>query len=245
MRLYTAYDSTVWKLSVTVVGFVIKVGGNKSLLGLVANARPWMADLFLFIYEFTTALMLRLMQMSLPDEDTAVQIGLASAMGEVCVRIFFFAAFAKGGLRQRSLGNEMTDKDWYDYARWGKTRVQDGTNDEIVEYLSTITAGLFLIFLAPTDAFSFATSVAIKPNTVLLLCLYQLVPELFLDFFVTFIETSNGLKTLHESYWNPSTGGDPNARAWIDRKGDLFKGIAAKLASVVLFTAFILLVARI
>jgi hypothetical protein len=52
--------------------------------------------------------------------------------------------------------------------------------------MSSITAGLFLVYLAPTGVFSFVASSNISSATVVTLCMFQIVPELFLDFYVTF-----------------------------------------------------------
>jgi hypothetical protein len=45
-----------------------------------------------------------------------------------------------------------------------------------------------VIFLSPLGWFKFATSEQIPPETVMYLCMYQMVPELFMDFFITFME---------------------------------------------------------
>ena len=70
--------------------------------------------------------------------------------------------------------------------------------------------------------------------------MYQLVPELFLDFYVTFIEVQAGLLTLHELYWDPSAGGDPNSKYRANRMGDLFKSLSMKPAVTVSLTGFVL-----
>jgi len=71
--------------------------------------------------------------------------------------------------------------------------------------------------------------------------MYQLVPELFLDFYVTFIEVQAGLLTLHELYWDPSAGGDPNSKYRANRIGDLFKSLNVKLAMTIGVTGFVLM----
>lgn len=162
------------------------LSGNKVLLKLVRGNRACITDSFLFIYEFTTALMLRILTMTIPDERTAQLVGLIGAVGEVCVRIFFFNLFFKTGIRRNKRG--MSNEETYSYALWGKLRVQDGINDMAVEYISSITSALLLIHLSPLDAFSFATSDKIDESAVLTICLYQIVPEIFLDLYVTFME---------------------------------------------------------
>lgn len=102
--VFKAYDSNEWKVSVTLVAFGIKVARNKVVLKFVGEHRPWMADLLLYVYEFATALLLRILQMSLPDEQTARLMGLFGAVAEVCVRIFFFNLYLKAGVHRNKKG---------------------------------------------------------------------------------------------------------------------------------------------
>lgn len=66
--------------------------------------------------------------------------------------------------------------------------------------MSSIVGGFFMIYLAPTGLFSFSTTTVISSKTILTLVMYQLVPELFIDFYVTFMENFGGLRVLHETY---------------------------------------------
>jgi len=141
----------------------------------------------------------------------------------------------------RTNPKDMTDEQRFKFAQRGRLRVIDGTNDMIVEYLSSLTAAMFILYLAPTGAFSFATSEQIETAAVVKLLAYQLVPELFLDFYVTFIEAQGGLLTLHELYWDPSAGGVPSSKYRANRLGDLFKALSAKLCGAVVLTAFVLM----
>ncbi|GMH81155.1 hypothetical protein TrST_g11755 [Triparma strigata] len=236
--LFQAFDSVTWKLFVTLVAFVLKVAGNKVMLKLVAGQRVWVADSLLFSYEFATALLLRVLQMSLPDEHTAQLVGLVGAVGEVCVRIFFFNLYLKAGLQRSKQG--MTLKEQHAYAAWGKLRVQDGSNDMLVEYLSSISSSMFLIMLAPLDSFDLATTTEISQRTVLIITAYQVVPELFLDFYVTFMETFCGLSKLHENYWDPKAGGDPRSSITVGRWGDLVKSLVLELVGTIVLITVIL-----
>ena len=62
------------------------------MLGLVGHLAPWLMDIELFTYEFVTALLLRLLQLSMPDFNMAMYFSLAGGIGEVrehccvCVR---------------------------------------------------------------------------------------------------------------------------------------------------------------
>jgi len=238
-RALGVYTSDLWKVLVTILAFGIKVAGNKGMLKLVAGGRPWMTDANLFAYEFVTATLLRVLQLSIPNERIAQLISLFSAVAEVCVRIFFFNRFTLAAMRTNP--KDMTDEQRFKFAQRGRLRVVDGTNDMVVEYLSSLTAAMFILYLAPTGAFSFATSEAIETAAVMKLLMYQLVPELFLDFYVTFIEVQGGLLTLHELYWDPRTGGDPNSKYRANRWGDLFKSLSVKLAITIVLTCFVLM----
>ena len=103
-------------------------------------------------------------------------------------------------------------------------------------------AGLFLVYLAPTDAFSFATSEVLSVSSVLTICGVQMIPEFFLDLFCTFNEIKNGISLLHENYWSVSAGADPNSKHLAHRIGDLPKAIATKLCMTICLSAFVLVV---
>ncbi|GMI38531.1 hypothetical protein TeGR_g7734 [Tetraparma gracilis] len=196
----------------------------------------WACDQQLYGYEYATALIVRILQLSLPDENTAMLVGLAGAVVEVGTRIFFYMLFLKKGLANP----RMTDEEKKKYAQRGKLRVQDASNDMVVEYMSSIVAGLFMIHLAPTGVFSFATTAEISTNTIIKLCAFQIVPELFLDFYVTFMEIYGGLKDLHVGYWKMGTGAEENSKHWVKRLGDLPKATLCKVVHTWTFTAFVL-----
>jgi hypothetical protein len=108
--------------------------------------------------------------------------------------------------------------------------------------MSSIVAGLFLVHLAPTGAFNFATTAAVDSNVVIKLCAFQIVPELFLDFYVTFMEIFGGLKHMHVSYWKLSTGSKKDSKKWGERRGDIIKSLVMKVCATWGFTAFVLAV---
>ena len=70
--------------------------------------------------------------------------------------------------------------------------------------------------------------------------MYQLVPELFIDFYCTFMEINNGLRTLHESYWKADTGTDKTSKFWSYRTGDLFKATVMTFLFTINVTCFTL-----
>ena len=103
-------------------------------------------------------------------------------------------------------------------------------------------AGLFLIYLAPTDAFSFATSEVLSMSSILTICGVQMIPEFFLDLFCTFNEIKNGISLLHENYWSLSAGADPKSKHLANRIGDLPKAMVNKLCTTICLSAFVLVV---
>lgn len=182
--------------------------------------------------------MLRVLQMSLPDERTAQLVGLVGAVGEVAVRIFYFNLYLKAGIASTKKGMDEDQK--YAYALRGKMRVQDGTNDMIVEYLSSIVSSMLLIILAPYGVFSFASNKVVSQETVLVIMAYQIVPEIFLDLYVTFMECFCGLARLHESYWDTVTGGDAKSALKVERWGNLFKASIMKINCTVIIVGVVL-----
>ncbi|GMH71700.1 hypothetical protein TL16_g05722 [Triparma laevis f. inornata] len=236
-KMFKALDSTAWKLFVTLAAFGLKVCGNKFMLKIVQGARSWVADMLLYSYELVAALLLRILQMSIPDERTAQLVGLIGAVAEVCVRIFFFNLYLKAGVRDKTRMNEDA---MHKYAVWGKVRVQDGTNDMLVEYISSAISAMLLIMLAPLDAFGLATTAEISQQTVFVITAYQIVPELFLDFYVTFMEIFCGLSKLYENYWDLRAGGDLRSSIMVDRFGDIGKATVSKLILTIIIMTFVL-----
>ena len=110
----------------------------------------------------------------------------------------------------------------------------------LAQYVSSIIASMFLIYLAPTGRFAFATTTEISTAVILKLCAYQIVPELFLDFYVTFMEIYGGLKEMHINYWKASTGANTESKFWANRRGDLFKANLLKSISTWFVVSFVL-----
>jgi len=79
-RGFGAYTGDLWKVFVTLLAFGIKVAGNKGLLKIVGGGRPWMTDFNLFFYEFATATLLRILQLSIPNEHIAQLMSLFSGV---------------------------------------------------------------------------------------------------------------------------------------------------------------------
>ena len=240
VQLFQLSDRTYWKVLVTLLALAIKVGGNKCLLTILSRntPKPWLCDLTIFVYEYATALMCRILQMPIPNTTTAQLISLATAVVEVATRNFFFVLYLKAGMNN----SFWVEKDRMAYAKRAKLRVQDCSNDMVVEYLSTFTSSLFLLYLEPSGVFKFASDEAVSSSTVLMLAAYQLAPEVGLDFYATFMEVFAGLREVHIMYWARGTGSDSRSRNFFDRQGDLFKATVTKITMTVAVTCFILIV---
>jgi len=134
-------DSSLAKGVVSVLGLLVKVTGNKALLLILNDSvlNSWMQDLILFQYEYSTALLCRILQLSIPNPFAAMLMSLFGADLEMGVRVFFFTDFLKMGLAMKERKSKynkekqglQADRDGF-YKR-GRMRVQDGSNDMIVE----------------------------------------------------------------------------------------------------------------
>jgi hypothetical protein len=69
-----------------------------------------------------------------------------------------------------------------------------------------------------------------------------MIPELILDFFITFMEVFGGLKSMHVAYWDARTGADPKSKFTVLRVGDLPKSLFLKCCATASLTAFVLAV---
>jgi hypothetical protein len=235
-RMSDAMEHNAWKVAVALFALVIKVVGNKLQLRLIAKANmaSWVADAMLFAFEFATALMCRLLQLSIPSQSAAQVISLCSAVVEIAVRIFFYHMYIKVWLTK---AGKMNKENRLVYQKRGKLRVQDGTNDMVVEYLSSLAAAAMLVFLGATGSFNLSSN-GIASSQVWAICAFQLVPEPFLDFYATYMEIDGGLSKFHDGYWSFATGARPGSKF-----GDLIKTIGAKICISIALIGTVLLVA--
>ena len=167
-------------------------------------------------------------------------MSLFGANLEMGVRVFFFTDFLKMGLRlqqqQGRRGQKEKDEDRDRFFKRGRMRVQDGSNDMVVEYVSSLAAAAVLVWLVPTGAFEFSTE-PVSSDQVITITMFQIVPELFLDFFCTFVEVNGGLIKLHKDYWSKKTGAKRGSFL-----GDLTKSLTCKFWAIFIFTPIVLMV---
>ena len=175
--------------------------------------------------------------MSIEDEDTAKQLSLYAAIMEAAVRIVFYVDFAKAGMEGG--GKMMTHAEYKQYVTRGKLRVSDAENDMQVEYVSTIAAAAVMLTLPKTGAFVFPSS-NVSDEQILSVTQHQLVLEIAVDFFCSFIENYGGLSKLHRECWSFQTGRLPGSPFY---KSNLVRGLVLKCTFVVLLTGTMFLVA--
>ena len=148
-----ALKSMVWVLSLG-----IKVAGNKLQILLITNMPhidSVVAESLIFLYEFVTAMLCRVMLFSIPDTTTALILSLANSWLEQSTRIGFFLHYLVGGLSRR---DAWTKARFERYTRKGEMRVVDASCDMVVEYISSIVAAFILWRLPQTGLFTFAAS---------------------------------------------------------------------------------------
>ena len=181
--------STAWKVAVSVFALIVKMVGNKLQVRLInlTNPHSFIADIMLFAYEISTSMLCRLLQLSIPSQTAAQLLSLSSAIVEMGTRVFFYNLYLKAGMKAGYMDKDQLQQ----YKKRGFMRVQDGSNDMVVEYLSGFIAVFILLWLSPTGAFDFSGQ-AVRSKQVLAVSFFQLAPEVFLDFYCTYIEVSGG-----------------------------------------------------
>ena len=242
--LYNVYDSNIWKAAISVFALLIKVTGNKGeikLIELTGQTHVWVNDLVLFGYEFATALLCRLLQLSIPSQQIAQLMSLFGCILEMGVRVFFFNNYLKDGLRKQG---KWTTEERDAYRKRGMLRAQDGNNDMVVEYVSCAAAVAILIFAVPTGALTLDAGQAVDPTQIMSIVLFQVGPEIILDFYCVFMEIYGGLGVFHSKYWSFSAGSKTTNGRW-KFFGNLAKGFVVKLFTMVaLFNLIVLSIAK-
>jgi hypothetical protein len=240
--LYNAYDTDAWKAAISVLALLVKVTGNKAEIKLIEfggdGLSVWIADVMLFGYEFATALLCRVLQLSIPSQQIAQLMSLFGCILEMGVRVFFFNNYLKDGLRK---GGTWTEEEKVAYRKRGMLRAQDGNNDMVVEYLSCAAAVSILIFAVPTGALNLEASQAVDRSQIYSIVSFQVGPEVILDFYCVFMEVFGGLGIFHSKYWSLHTGAKTTkGRRW-RYFGNLLKSFVAKIFVTLTASCLILL----
>ncbi|GMI45157.1 hypothetical protein TrCOL_g10621 [Triparma columacea] len=251
--LYNAYDNDAWKAAISVLALLVKVIGNKVEIKLLKiiddriadlididdlDVLPvWTADCMLFAYEFATALLCRVLQLSIPSQHVAQLTSLFGCILEMSVRIFFFNNYLKDALRK---GEKWTEEEKVAYRKSGMLRAQDGNNDMVVEYVSSAAAVAILIFAVPTGALNLKAGQTVDRSQIFSVVLFQVGPEVILDFYCVFMEVFGGLGVFHSKYWSLSTGARTTEGRW-SYFGNLLKSFVTKIFQTLLLSCLILL----
>jgi hypothetical protein len=239
--LYNAYGTDAWKAAISVFALLVKVTGNKVEIKLIEfvgdGLSVWIADAMLFAYEFSTALLCRVLQLSIPSQQIAQFMSVFGCILEMGVRVFFFNNYLKDGLRK---GGKWTEEEKVAYRKRGMLRAQDGNNDMVVEYLSCAAAVSILIYAVPTGALNLEASQAVDRSQLFSIVFFQVGPEVMLDFYCVFMEVFGGLGVFHSKYWDLHTGAKTTEGRW-RFFGNLLKSFVAKTFTTLMLTCLILL----
>ena len=156
--IFAAYRAaaTSWlKTIVYCIALGAKISGNKAQLWLMhrmPHLQPCTADQCAFCYELLTALLCRVLVMSMPDVNTAALLSVASSLVEVSSRLHFLVRYLVDGMRL------VTDEESTAWRERGFWRTLDGNNDNVIEYATTAVSALILYLLPQLGVFQFATS---------------------------------------------------------------------------------------
>jgi hypothetical protein len=190
-----------------VVGLLVKVGGNKLLILILKNNPKvplWLSHVMVFGYEYMTALLIRMILLSVPNESSAVFLSLLNAAMELMVRTWFFVAYvSKGGKNHAGIPASTPESDEFHraYVRRGQLRVMDGCNDSIVEYVTMVAAAAILAVLPQTGVFGLPTADDVAFRTLVRLLSLQIVTELVVDAFMFSLEAKGGMMPLQRQHW--------------------------------------------
>jgi hypothetical protein len=201
--IFAAYRaaSTTWlKTIIFFVALGAKVSGNKAQLWLMhrmPHLQRATADQSAFFYEYLTALLCRVLVMSIPDLELAKLLSVASSLIEVSGRLHFLVRYLVDGVRL------VTDEQRTAWRERGFWRALDGNNDNVIEYVTTVVSALMLYLLPQLGTFQFATGEesASDAGRLLTLVALNMLPEVLVDGFCLWTETLAGLGPTHLHYW--------------------------------------------
>jgi hypothetical protein len=189
----------------TIVYFValgIKTAGKKAMLLLLATlpaaVNRQVVDQYLFCYEFAASLLCRILILSMPDQQAAFIISLATNGLELMSRDFFYARYVGIGLRCQS------DHDRAAWSARGYWRVVDSNNTMVIEYVTTTVGAAILYLLPQLGVFVIATNVAesaVSVDRLVGMMAIQLIPEVVVDVYGIIIDSMGGLGERHIEYW--------------------------------------------
>jgi hypothetical protein len=209
--------------AVVLLGLLIKVTGNKLQLRLISHSKAplFVMDTSVFGYELVTALLIRMMLLSIPDENTAVLLSLFNAATELMTRTWFFVDYISKGAKQRADLGVWGDKK---FKRRGLARVVDGSNDMVVEYVTMALASAIVVLLSQIGAFDVPTVGVVDYEALARVLGVQVFTEMAIDTFATALEAKGGMVPLHAEYL----------------KGVTVANVAMQVVIVIIMVSFVL-----
>ncbi len=190
--------------AVLLLAILVKMGGNKLQLLLLKNLPKvplWISNVAVFLYEYVTALLVRMLLLSMPSESTAIYLSLLNAALEMMARAWFFVGYiSTGGKQFAGLGGD-NSRFHRAYVRRGQLRVLDGCNDAMVEFMTMLGAAAVVGILPATEAFDLPTDEKVALDSLLRVLGVQMAAELVVDTFVFALEAKGGLVPLQLEHW--------------------------------------------
>jgi hypothetical protein len=197
--------------TVLLFALLVKIGGNKLQLLLLKNlpkAPLWLANISVFGYEYVTALLVRMMLLSIPSQSTAIYLTLFSAAAELMTRSWFFVGYISMGAKQLAGLVSDSSSSHRAYVRRGQLRVIHGCNAAMVEYMTMLVAAAAVAILSGSKAFNLPTDENVALGRLGRILGVQIVAELVVDMFVFALEAKGGLVPLQLQYWKSLSLGE-------------------------------------
>jgi hypothetical protein len=196
--------------AVLLLAMLVKMGGNKLQL-LVLKRLPklplWICDVSVFLYEYGTALLVRMLLLSIPSESTAIYLSLLSAALELMTRAWLFVGYISTGGKQLAGLVGDNSNSHRAYVRRGQLRVLAGCNEAVVEYMTMLGAAAVVGILPATEAFGLLTDEKVVLGSLLRVLGVQIAAELVVDTFVFALEAKGGLVPLQLQRWRSKSLG--------------------------------------
>jgi hypothetical protein len=197
--------------AVLLFALLVKMVCNKLQLLLLKNlpkAPIWVSNVSIFLCEYGTALLVRVMLLSIPNQSTAVYLTLFNAAAELMTRSWYFVGYiSTGGKQLAGLGSDNSTFH-RGYVRRGQLRVIDGCNAAIVEYMTMLGAAAVVGILSGSKTFNLPTDENVGLDRLGRMLGVQIMVELVVDAFVFALEAKGGLVPLQLQFWRSLSLGE-------------------------------------
>jgi hypothetical protein len=188
--------------TVLLLALLVKMGGSKLqlLLKNLLKVPLRMSKVFVFFYEHVTALLIRMLLLSIPNVSAAIYLSLLNAALELelMTRAWFFVGYISTGGKQLAGLEGDSSTLHHAFVRRGQLRVLAGCNDAMVEYMTMLEV---VGILPATEVFNLPTDEKVALDTLLRVLGVQIAVELAVDTFIFALEANGGLVPLQLQYW--------------------------------------------